>query len=253
MRIIAGMFPYDPALLAAVQSKPASIPEVLETMDMMEATLQDADGLKWFHWLYLQVTQAVEKRVVAGGFASLAWLAELDVQFAELYFSALRQALAGQRSPGCWRLLFDRRNHALVARIQFALAGINAHINHDLPMAIVNTCLATGTVPLHGSQEYQDYTATNTTLDSLIDRAKRELMCRLLGDPLPPISHLEDTLAAWNVSAAREAAWTNAEILWGLRGLPFMADRFEDGLDGLTAVAGKTLLTPVPLALAAVV
>jgi hypothetical protein len=32
-----------------------------------------------------------------------------------------------------------------------------------------------------------------------------------------------------------------------------MADRFEDGLDGLTALAGKTLLTPVPLALAAVV
>ena len=72
MRIIAGMFPYDPALLAAIPPKPRSIADVLTAMNTMEAVLQDGDGLKWFHWLYLQVTQAVETRVVAGGFASLA-------------------------------------------------------------------------------------------------------------------------------------------------------------------------------------
>jgi hypothetical protein len=48
----------------------------------------DGDGLKWFNWLYLQVTQAVEARVASGGFADPAWLAQLDVQFAHLYFSA---------------------------------------------------------------------------------------------------------------------------------------------------------------------
>jgi hypothetical protein len=246
------VFPYDPALLAAIPSKPRSIPEVLAAMDTIEASLQDADGLKWFHWLYLQVTRAVETRVVSGGFASLAWLAELDVQFAGLYFNALRQNLQGQRAPGCWRSLFDRRNQVLVARIQFAMAGVNAHINHDLPIAIVNTCLATGTVPLHGSPEYLDYTAVNTTLDSLVDMAKRELRMRLLGDALPPVSHLETTLAAWNMAAAREAAWTNAEILWSLRGMPALSKRFLDGLDGLTSVAGKSLLTPGPVALAAI-
>src|SRR5512133_779262 len=125
MRIIAGMFPYDGALVAAIQSKPRSIADVLAAMDTMEASLQDDDGLKWFHWLYLQVTQAVETRVVSGGFASLAWLAELDVQFADLYFNALRLTIQGQRAPGCWRSLFDRRNEVLVARIQFAMAGVN--------------------------------------------------------------------------------------------------------------------------------
>ena len=53
----SGVFPYDPALLAAVQSKPRSIAEVLEVMDTMGRQLQDADGLKWFHWLYFQVTR----------------------------------------------------------------------------------------------------------------------------------------------------------------------------------------------------
>ena len=37
-------------------------------MQTIEDTSSDLDGLKWFNWLYLQVTQAVETRVSAGGF-----------------------------------------------------------------------------------------------------------------------------------------------------------------------------------------
>jgi hypothetical protein len=67
----------------------------------------------------------------------------------------------------------------------------------------------------------------------------------LLGQALPPVSHLEDALAAWKIAAAREAAWTSSEVLWSLHpGSPF-ANRYLDALDGLTAVASKTLLTPV--------
>ena len=72
------------------------------------------------------------------------------------------------------------------------------------------------------------------------------LHVRLLGDPLPAISHLEDTIAAWSVSSAREKAWQNAEIMWHLQALPPLADGFEDTLDGLTTVVGKALLVPVP-------
>jgi hypothetical protein len=245
------MFPYDPALLGALQSSPKSIDDVLNVMETMEAQFIDGDGLKWFNWLYLQVTQAVKTRAAAGGFASLAWLGELDVQFAGLYFGAVRKWLAGQPAPGCWSALLERRTEAAIARIQFALAGINAHINHDLPFAIVATCQATGTTPQHGSQLYLDYTAVNSTLDALVETAKQQLMVRLLGDALPPVSHLEDTIAAWSVSSAREGAWTNAEILWSLRNALPLAARYEETLDGLTTVAGKALLAPVPFGIAA--
>ncbi len=241
------MSPYDSALLAAIP-EPHSIGEVLAGMRSMDALLADDDGLRWFHRLYLQVTEAVASRVAGGGFATAAWLAELDVQFAKLYFTALRASLSGRSAPGCWRALFDRRADAAVARIQFALAGVNAHINHDLPAAIVAACRKLGVVPRHGSAEYADYTAVNSTLDSLIEQAKQELMVRLPGDPLPPVSHLEDRLAAWSVSAARESAWTNCEVLWVLSAEPPLAARFEQTLDGLATVAGKTLLVPVPLA-----
>jgi hypothetical protein len=240
------MFPYDAALLAAVRMIPQSIADVLQTMQTIGRTCIDGDGLKWFNWLYLQVTQSVETRVASGRFSDPAWLAELDVQFARLYFGALESALRDQSSPGCWQALFERRDQTAVARIQFALAGINAHINHDLPQAIVATCQVTATNPQYGGEQYQDYTALNSNLDSLIESAKRTLNVRLLGDPLPPVSNLEDTIAAWSVSAAREAAWQNAELLWHLRAVPPLTSTFVDTLDGLTTVAGKALLVPVP-------
>jgi hypothetical protein len=215
-------------------------------MGAIEAACADTDGLKWFNWLYLQVTQAVEARVAAGGFTDPAWLAELDVQFARLYFSALKLSLAGGDPPGCWRVLFQGRNVNAIARIQFALCGINAHINHDLPQALVATCQTTGTAPVHGGTNYTDYTALNSTLDALIESAKSTLNVRLPGDALPPVSHLEDTMASWSVSAARESAWQNATHLWEIRTVPSLTDSFLDMLDGLTTVIGKTLLVPVP-------
>lgn len=238
------MFPYDAALLSAVGTPLKSIVDVLGIMQFIEATCIDGDGLEWFNWLYLQVTQAVETRAASAEFTDPAWLAELDVQFARLYFGALESALSGQPRPGCWQALFECRNRAAVARIQFAIAGINAHINHDLPQAIVATCQVKATVPQHGSAQYTDYTTLNTTLDGLIETAKQTLHVRLLGDPLPAVSHLENSIASWNVSAAREAAWQNAELLWHLQGNPALSVAFMDTLDGLTTVVGKALLVP---------
>lgn len=243
------MFPYDPKLLEAVRARPDSVVEVLHTMQTIAATCIDGDGLKWFNALYLQVTQAVETRILSAGFSDPIWLAELDVQFARLYFAALEAALSGQRPPGCWQALVDRRDQVQLARIQFALAGMNAHINHDLAFALVATCEATGTAPEHSAPQYADYTALNSTLDSLIESSKHAFNVRLLGDILPPVSALEDTIAAWSVSAARESAWNSAQLMWHLRSEPLLASNFVDTLDGLTTVAGKSLLVPVPIPL----
>jgi hypothetical protein len=243
------MFPYDPTLLAAVQVTPQSISDVIQIMETIESTCADGDGLKWFNWLYLQVTQAVETRGSASGsgsFTDSAWIAALDVAFARYYLGAIRSSLSGAPTPGCWQALFDLRNQTSLARIQFALAGINAHINHDLPQAVLATCRATSIAPQHGTTQYNDYTALNTTLDSLINAAKVTLRVRLLGDSIPPVSGLDNTLAAWSVAAAREAAWNNAELLFHLADAPLLASAFLGTLDGLTALASKTLLVPVP-------
>jgi hypothetical protein len=195
----------------------------------------------WQSAQHQRVTDAVGARVAAGGFSDPAWLAALDVQFARLYFGALKTALLGGTAAGSWRALFQRRNQTAIARIQFALAGINAHINYDLPIAIVNT----GVEPQHGDVDYNDYTALNTKLDSLLESAKRTLDVWLLGDKLPPVTHLEDTIAAFSVRAAREAAWNNAQLLSEFRKVPLATSAMLDCLDGMTTVIGRTLLVPV--------
>jgi hypothetical protein len=240
------MFPYDPVLVATVRRPAATVADVLACMRTIDATCVEGDGLKWFNWLYLQVTAAVEARIAAGGFSDSAWLSALDVNFAQLYFTALGQSLSGSTCSSCWQALFDCRNTTGIARIQFAMAGINAHINHDLAQALVETDAARNAAPRHGTAQYNDYTALNSTFDSLIQTAKKTLHVRLLGDPLPGVSHLEDTIAGWKVSAAREQAWVNSEVLWTLRSLPPLSAGFMNTLDGLSTVAGKALLVPVP-------
>ena len=244
------MFPYDSTLLAAVSTTPQSIADVVEILEKIEDVCADGDGLKWFNWLYLEVTQAVQARVngtdsASGAFTGPAWIAALDVRFARFYLDAVRDSLSGASTPGCWQALFNVRNRTAVARIQFAMAGMNAHINHDLPQAVVDTCQETSIPPQHGTNQYNDFTALNTTLDSMIESAKKLLRVRLLGDELPPVSALDDTLAAWSVAAAREAAWNNAELIWHLSDAPLISSAFLGTLDGLTAVASKALLVPV--------
>ncbi len=241
------MFTYDPMLLAAVDATPKNMTDVLRTLHTIDATCADGDGLKWFNWLYMEVTQAVADRVAAGGFTDPAWMAALDVHFAALYFSALKSSLRGTATPGCWQVLFTRRSEVLLARIQFAAAGINAHIDHDLAEAIVRTCADTGVSPDRHGVHYADYTSLNGTLDGLVNLTKQKLHLRLLGELLPPVSHLEDTLAGWGVAAARENAWFHAERMWALRGVPGFDWTYLHGLDYFATVAGKLLMVPVPL------
>jgi Family of unknown function (DUF5995) len=242
------MFPYDSELIAAVAVPPRTVPDVIGIMQKIESICVDTDGLKWFNWLYLQVTLAVQARVgQPGGFAFIdpAWIAALDAVFAGYYFSAIEAALTSGNAPGCWQAVFNVRNQPDIARLQFAFAGMNAHINHDLPQAIVATCQSSGIAPQHGTAQYNDYTAVNSTLDTIINAARQELNVRLAGDALPEVNRLEDLLAAWSISSVREIAWKNAEVLWHIKDAPLVSSTFLDSVDATTAAASKTLLIPV--------
>lgn len=240
------MFPYDPNLLAAVETTPQTIADVVAIMRAIDSCCIDGDGLKWFNLLYMQVTQAVGARVDAGNFINPAWMATLDVGFAGYYFRAIQSSLAGEPTPGCWQALFNRRNQTELARIQFALAGMNAHINHDLPQAVLDLCRADQIEPKHGTDQYNDFTALNSTLDGLIQQAGRDMHLRLLGDSLPAVSDLDNKVAAWSLSTVREVAWDNSELLWRLGDIAPAFATFLMSLDGLTAAASEALLVPVP-------
>jgi hypothetical protein len=213
---------------------------VLSRMRALAATLPARDGVAVFNRVYLAVTQEVDRQLDTGRFADPRAASTLDVRFAERYLSAVDAACSDRRPPACWRPLFQWRRHPGVRPLQFALAGINAHIGHDLALAVVDACHALGCEP--GELE-DEFDRVGDLLAALEEHIREELMpgpdLLQIADPL---THL---LGAWSLERAREATWAAARALWALRGLPDVAQGFTDRLDAAVGFASRMLLTPL--------
>ncbi|QDI72185.1 hypothetical protein CD934_28460 [Streptomyces calvus] len=217
------------------------VDEVVSRMRALAAALPERDGVAVFNRVYLTVTEAVDRHIDAGLFADARAAITLDVRFAERYLTAVAAESQGRRAPACWRPLFQFRRHPGVRPLQFALAGINAHIGHDLALAVVDSCRTLGCEPAALEDEFD---RVGELLVSLEERIREELMpgpdLLRIADPL---THL---LGAWSLERARDAAWTAARALWALRGLPDVAGEFTERLDTAVGFAGRMLLTPLP-------
>jgi len=131
-----------------------------------DRALPAADGLACFNRMYRLVIESVQTHVTAGFFGDPAWIARLDIVFANLYLKAFQGAQTAA-TPRSWAALVDRRADPRVLPLQFALAGMNAHINHDLPIALVQTCAASTSVPDRSRPEYRDFEAVNGILSAV--------------------------------------------------------------------------------------
>ena len=222
-----------------------SIDEVIAIMQAIDHDLPDSDGVKWFNRLYLRVTTSVGNAVGTRTFHDTAFMSTLDVIFANLYFSALAAGSADPgRAPSAWRPLLETRHQPGIARIQFALAGMTAHINRDLPDGIVQSFLAMGGDPITADLREQDFDSINDILERVENEVKGEFAVGVVGAVDRLGGPVDDAVAMWKVRAARSAAWTNAQVLWGLRAIPRLRDRFFDRLDGLVGMTGRGLLVP---------
>jgi hypothetical protein len=227
-------------------SKPATIDDVIDVMQKIDGALPGNDGLKWFNLLYLMVTKEVLTTPPGNGWADAAWIARLDVVFANLYFSAIQNlASPAAATPSSWSALFEARHRAGIDRIQFALAGMNAHINHDLPFALLQTNEDLGRNPHLTSREHSDYEQVNNLLDAVLPGALQFLATGLLGEIAQDSGKIGRVLAMWNVRKARHTAWENSIILRHTDGLPPVHQRVIAVLDSVTGLAGRGLLLPI--------
>lgn len=220
------------------------IAPVLARLQSVAAELAASDGVARFNHLYLEVTQAVDAGAQTEAFEDPAFLQALDVTFAGLYFDALDAAAAGSALPRCWAPLFAARSDPHIAPIQFALAGMNAHINHDLALALVSTCAGQGITPDTGSAAHRDFVKVNATLAAVEAQVKAEYLTGLVGVADEVLGRIDDVVAIWSVSEARNAAWTHAQMLWAIRGNAVLTKALEDTLDGTVGFAGRGLLVP---------
>jgi hypothetical protein len=83
-----------------------------------------------------RTTQAVGEAIAAASFEDPQWVERWDVIFAELYLAALDTELdAGGKVPRPWRLAFAASPD--LPPLRHVLLGINAHVNYDLPQALL--------------------------------------------------------------------------------------------------------------------
>lgn len=222
-----------------------SIEEVINVMQGLDNILQNNDGLKWFNLLYLKVTEGVRNSPPAEGWENPQYVERLAIIFALLYFSAIASWQRDHDSVvRSWAPLFRSRQRRRIARVQFALAGMNAHINHDLTIALVQTSEEQDVVPRRGSPEHRDFERVNAILEAVTEQVKHFLATGIVGEIDQDLGQLDDMVALWSVRKARETAYTNGEILWQLRVAPTLSDAFLRNLDRLVGLSSRGLLIP---------
>jgi hypothetical protein len=233
----------QPLYDAVCGTTPATIAEVIERMQAIDALLPASDGIKWFNRLYLMVTQEVDLHPPGGAWQSPVWLTRLDVVFAGLYFSAVGAFLAGQSVPSAWSALFEARYRTGIDRIQFALAGMNAHINHDLALALLTADGELNIVPVADSPEHADYESVNSLLNTLMPATLNMLATDTLGVLAQDTGKIGRLLAFWDICRARDLAWDFANHLRTLDSLG--RDAALAAQDAMTGALGRAILAMV--------
>jgi hypothetical protein len=195
------------------------------------------DGVACFNGMYLQVTSAVRDALPT--FERPEFVERLDVLFAEFYFQAFDASVARAWVSKAWAPLFSRRAERGILALQFAIAGMNAHINNDLAHALVLTWKQLDLKPSRDSPEFRDYEKVNAILKAVEADIKGPLSDDLIASVDTLFGTTDDFLALWSIGRAREEAWRRARIM---RGMP---DSELDSLfDGFVGFAGNLLLRP---------
>ncbi|MDT5079253.1 MAG: hypothetical protein QOJ80_3890 [Mycobacterium sp.] len=219
---------------------PTTVSDVLARMRAISAEAPPGDGAGVFNNVYLRVTEkAADRLKSADVYHDNAFIADLDVRFAGYWFNAYD---ASTNKPNAWAPLFSARANKAILPIQFALAGMNAHIENDLPLAVVATCTARGRTPASPGVR-EDYDKVNDLLADVEAEIRRSFLTEVensLDDSIEPVAHLVST---WNIEKARDFAWLNVETLWQLRRMGRLFDAYTATLARTVGMGSRLLLT----------
>jgi hypothetical protein len=211
-------------------------------MRAIDASLGRKDGVAIFDRLYLQVTLAVDTASAGTAFEDPRFVERLDVVFAGLYFDAEATIASGGTCPVAWRPLIETRSQPREP-IQFALAGMAAHINHDLPIAVVTTCEELGLAPDDGGAVHRDYQRVDGLLATVETQVAGWFDTGLVADieDVTP-KKTDEAIAMFSLVAARDVAWEHAQLLWRLRNEAPLRDAYLDALARTTELTARAIL-----------
>jgi hypothetical protein len=200
-----------------------------------------------FALTYLRTTEEFARTINQdpGTFSDDPWIRHEDAVFAQLYFNAFDDYVAGKSVPLAWRIAFDNARNPNIEGMGDLLLGMNAHINRDLPYTLAHV----GLRKPDGSSRKLDHDRVNQFLDRVIDPLQNELA--RLYDPIFTIvdaepSPADEVGALQGIRLLRENAWRNAEDLVSTRNNPIAHQLVKTNIEtqaatfALSIVAGAT-------------
>ena len=244
--------PVHQDMTALLTRHPDDVPAVVDQLTKMQDILErvppllGSNPLADFNKLYLRITTSVLERLYEGRFADPAFLSRLDVEFAARYFEAMRHWGDGSTAcPRVWSVLFCRIGGPDCRPLPSAAAGVNAHINFDLPFALVTTFDHLGTDPVDDGDQHHDYLQINEIFAEAIPDLRHGYLDRwqLLIDTMN--GDLDDWWQGEVVEYTRNFAWRNAQKLWACRHDLRETAKERERLDGNAAAVGRLLLSPM--------
>ncbi|GIE91318.1 hypothetical protein SAMN06264365_127114 [Actinoplanes regularis] len=253
--VVASSHDWSPAqqeMLATVATPPDDIAGVIDRLKAVQKvldTLPPSPGtnrVAAFNTLYLTITEQVATSLTGPDVTDPDWLETLDVEFARLYFKALGAwGVAGADPADAWEVLFRRAHDDSITPMDAAVLGVNAHINHDLALAVVATWHRLG---YSGDRpQHPDYLLVNRIFYQQIPLLRRRFATAWQLEIDRCVGDLDDWSQNILVRTTRALAWEQAEILWHLRDDPKDLARALQILDRASACAGETLLTGTSL------
>lgn len=189
----------------------SAIAGVLERMEgLLAGWERRRDRRAVFVRSYRAVTARMARAIADGDFEDGAWVERLDVAFAEEYFQAVESFDHGTgRVPECWRLAFELAAHGRTTVLQDLALGMNAHILHDLPIALYKL----GLPGVDRDRRRRDHDRVDEVLEGLIDVIQEEVSAHysFVLRFLDRVTGLKDELLTdAGIRVSRAQAWTSA-------------------------------------------
>lgn len=181
---------------------------IVQLEEIIKMAKQNSDRAGYFAVLYKKVTIAVAEKIKQNYFDDNIRMEKLDVVFANRYLHAYELYKSGKPCSVSWQLAFDAARNWKPMVIDHLVAGMNAHIGLDLGLAAA--AVAPGKF-IHSV--HNDFNKINTILNELMNDVKIDLYAMWPLSKLILKLHtekLENTLAGFSMSIARDAAWNVA-------------------------------------------
>jgi len=242
-----GWVPLQEPMGACLAEDPTGIAGVIEHLCNVQSILDELppgsarNRVGAFNDLYLTITRRVDQALVSGA-VEPEFLERLDVEFAKRYFDALRRWNDDDdRTPDVWEVLFKRASDTRMSRLTAAMLGVNAHINHDLALALISTWSQLGEPD--EERVHPDYLLVNEIFYAEIPPLRQSFSTEwhLAIDGF--VGPLDDWSQRVLVTATRARAWDQGRHLWELR---HDTDDFEQArltMDRAASLLGEWLIT----------